>query len=211
MAVRSMIDIYGSGLTHDVCRQAGVRGRMYDLRLYLVSCLKTGRPSKRPIVWCSSIYDPSHSLRCSGRSGRLRRMGRDRPRTLFSHAAIGVSTADDALCFQNLFVAIEPLFVIAGHEIKPVRHILDCRSLFRRRVDACNLTRNSDAMHAALPGRMERWLVRLRHNRSDALLSPNVMDALHVDLPALGKTSSDSLRIGSPARLKIIGAYNLGH
>src|SRR6516164_8944391 len=153
---------------------------MDDFCPHLVSSPKARRASKRPVVRRSAIYDASHSRRGSGWSRRLRRMGRYRPPGLLRHATIDLRTANDALRFQNLLVAVEPLFVIAGHEIKPVRHVFDCRALFGRRIDPCNLARDGDSVHAAFPWRMESRLVHLRHDRSEALFPPDVMDALHV-------------------------------
>src|SRR3977135_4145711 len=150
-----MIGIDGTGFAHDVCRQAGVRGRMDGFRPHLVSGPKARRPSKRPIVWRSTIYDPSHGLRFSGWSGRLRRVSKDRPRGLFSHAAIDVRAVDDALGLQDLFVTIKPFLVVGRHHIEPVRHILDRSALFGCRVDPCDLARNGYSVYAALPGRVE--------------------------------------------------------
>jgi hypothetical protein len=54
-------------------------------------------------------------------------------------------------------------------------------------IDACNLARNGDSVHAALPWRMESRLVHLRHDRSEALFPADIMDALHVSSSDLGR------------------------
>src|SRR5271169_6738277 len=116
-----------------------------------------------------------HGLRGVARSGRRRRMIDDRRSRLLCDPTLDLDRGHDALRFEYLLVAVEPLFVVARRQIQPMRHVLDGRALLRRGVDAMDLARDGDAVHAPLPRGVERRLSGLRDDRTQTVLAADIV------------------------------------